>query len=278
MPRLSFIFYGGALMATFKEHTQNALNKIKDLITSVSDMDDQDFKLFLKKTSLFHNYSWNNRLILMLHGASQVAGYHQWKKFGRHVKKGAKAIWILAPRMIKFKDQKTDEDKTICKGFLAVKVFDIKDTDGKPLPDSMTTSSQVDLKTILSFTESLGYKVDKKPLAYSLGGYINDDGITLNSNKSELDNIGTLIHELAHGELGHVDSHEIRSADIKEQQAETVTYLVCERLGIERHSEFYLKAWKLSDDILKDFEKIHKVSEKIIKGIDSQSLLFSKVI
>lgn len=80
--------------------------------------------------------SWSlcNRLIMLINGTDDARGFHQWNQVGRHVKKGAKAFGILAPRLIKKVDEKTQEEKKVLAGFLGVPVFRLEDTEGQPLP------------------------------------------------------------------------------------------------------------------------------------------------
>jgi len=226
--------------------------------------------------------------LIVFAGGSQVAGFKQWKEKGRWVKKGSKAIKILAPRML-YQVMKNGEWSKVGRvahknhkgqkrafpvSFFTVNVFDIKDTDGKDLPEPMTEKSRIKYSEVLAAAERLGYTVESKPLEFNLGGYINQKGIVVNSNRQESANVGTLIHELAHGELGHVDTNSDHSRELAEQQAETVTYMVCQELGVERKSEFYLKSWKLSEDIMKDFSGLHKVATKLINEIRSNSARF----
>ena len=262
---------------------------IRDLLNKVESMSDDSFREMLNGMIKFHNYSFYNRCIIMISNGSQVAGFNQWKKQGRWVKKGASAIQILAPKMcyqiftkgkferttqIKHKNFK-GKKKAYPIGFFTVNVFDIKSTEGKDLPDPMTEKSNIGYTQVLKAAENLGYSVDKKPLEFSLGGYIEEGKqITINSNRQESGNVGTLIHELAHGELGHIESRGEHSRELCEQQAETVTYFVCQELGIERKSEFYLKSWKLSKDIMKDFKALHKVSQDLVRAIKPNSMRF----
>jgi Zn-dependent peptidase ImmA (M78 family) len=103
------------------------------------------------------------------------------------------------------------------------------------------------------------------------GGYISGHSIIFNSNLQESENTATLIHELAHGLLKHQsESNGNTPVKIKEQQAEVTTYLVCKTLGINRKSEFYLKTWRLSQDIAKDFKAIDRIFKAILKGLTDE--------
>jgi antirestriction protein ArdC len=184
--------------------------------------------------------------LLAFQDCSQVASFKKWKEFGRNVKKGEKAKMILAPtsRKIKTTDEESGEEIETYQiiGYKMVPVFDISQTDGDEVKRGMTTKSEISFDHVLQSAQSLGTIVEKKPLEITRGGHISGNRIVLNSNLSEIENIGTLIHELAHYVLGHVGNTEI-SKEAKEQEAETVTALICAEFGIDRQSEFYLKGW-----------------------------------
>jgi len=80
-------------------------------------------------------WSLLNRTLMVLAGTNDARGFRQWKTVGRHVKKGAKAFTILAPRLIKKQAEEGEEekDKVFLAGFLSVPVFRVEDTEGKPL-------------------------------------------------------------------------------------------------------------------------------------------------
>jgi antirestriction protein ArdC len=186
---------------------------------------------------------------------------------GRTIKKGEKAVWILAPWFEKIETEDEEKEPKVLKGFFSVPVFDISQTEGKPVKRGITTNSDVDFEELRSATEKAGWTVVFKPLEVIMGGYVtsNNGEIILNSNLDKTENTGTLIHEWVHKELRHPDRGT--PAQVEEQQAETATYLVCKVLGIERKSVFYLKSWGLSENILKDFYKVDRVAKKIIRSL-----------
>ena len=265
-------------------------NLIEGLLSKVQNMSDEDFKKILNMGAGFHNYSFFNKLLIMAQGASQVAGFKAWQnKYKRKVKKGSKAIRILAPKMAyqikvggdwefttwKKHKNHNGEKRQFPTDYIAVPVFDIKDTEGEDLPEVMTKKSNLKYEQVLNAAEKLGYTVESRPLEYNLGGYITEGKqIVINSNRNEAANVGTLIHEMCHGELGHVDTKHDHSYELCEQQAETATYLVCQALGVDRNSVFYLKSWKLSEDIMKDFQELSGVANKITRAIQGNAMAF----
>lgn len=91
---------------------------------------------YLGTMSRFHNYSFGNVMAIAMQkpDAVRVAGFHTWKDLGRNVKKGEKAIRILAPLIRSRKDESTGEESAHVYGFRSVCVFDISQTEGKELP------------------------------------------------------------------------------------------------------------------------------------------------
>ncbi|HXY37555.1 MAG TPA: ArdC family protein, partial [Planctomycetaceae bacterium] len=82
-------------------------------------------------------WSFGNQFIVAMHGYSEARGYRQWQEVGRHVKKGAKAVWILAPCTRKVEtaaEDGTTEEHSAVYGFRSVPVFGLEDTEGNPLP------------------------------------------------------------------------------------------------------------------------------------------------
>ena len=242
------------------------------MLEEVKELTPEKFQTILDSLAKFHNYSFYNQIILCFAGCSQVAGYKKWKELGRTVKKGGKAVWILAPWFKKVKAEKEGEEQKkeelkLLSGFFSVPVFDISQTEGEPIKRGITIGSDIDFEELRKATEKAGWTVVFKPLEIATGGYVTSENgeITLNSNLDETENTGTLIHEWVHKELKHPNNGT--PARVAEQQAETATYLVCKVLGIERKSVFYLKSWGLSENILKDFGKVNEVSKKIISAL-----------
>ncbi len=258
---------------TNKEITRRNVRRVKNLLEEVRELTPEKFQTILDSLAKFRNYSFYNQIILCFAGCSQVAGYKKWKELGRTVKKGGKAVWILAPWLKKVGEKKEGEEKKDVKvlhGFFSVPVFDIGQTEGEPIKRGLTTGSDIDFEELRKATEKAGWTVVFKPLEIAKGGYVTSQNgeITLNGNLDELENTGTLVHEWVHKELKHPDNGT--PARVAEQQAETATYLVCKVLGIERKSVFYLKSWGLSENILKDFSKVDQVAKKIIRSLSPE--------
>jgi len=260
-----------------REITKASLKRVKELVAGVENMTGKEYQEILDSMVKFHRYSFYNQMILMFHRCSQVAGYKRWQELGRSVKKGSKAVWILAPAYYKKKvtvknEEGQEEEEEVRKlYFRSVPVFDISDTEGEEIERGLTTRSRVSFPEAKEAAEKLGLSVTLKPLEIIRGGYIKEKAITLNSNLNDTEHVGTLIHELSHWLLNHTNNKNGElPEEVEEQQAETATYLACRILGVERKSEFYLKGWALSQNIVKDFQTLDKVAKEIIGAINNK--------
>ena len=134
-----------------KEITERLERGVKELFTS------DQYTEYLNTMSKFHNYSFNNTVLIAMQKpeATLVAGYQAWqKKFGRYVKKGQRGIKIIAPTPIRLREEvekydpethelilrpdvqpETEEVVSVIPRFRVTTVFDISQTDGKPLPE-----------------------------------------------------------------------------------------------------------------------------------------------
>ena len=196
---------------TNKQITKDNLTRVKNLIKEVKELTPEQFANILDTLANFHRYSLYNQIILSFAGCSQVAGYKRWKELGRTVKKGEKAVWILAPWFKKVNEEneeKEEKDKQILHGFFSVPVFDIDQTEGDAIKRGLTTGSDIDFEELRKVAIKAGWPVVFKPLEIAKGGYVTSDNgeITLNSNLDKTENTGTLVHEWVHKELKHPDN------------------------------------------------------------------------
>ncbi|MBD3249470.1 M48 family peptidase [Candidatus Woesearchaeota archaeon] len=138
-------------------------------------------------------WSLANYLIMAISGTEDARGIKQWRDAGRRVKKGAKAVWILAPRNIVRKEEDEDtgelKEKKFLAGFLGVPVFRYEDTEGEPLKP--VKAKYPDLKKV---ADAWGIKVEYAPVpGGALGLYSTGKVIKLKSDDAEV-----FFHELAH--------------------------------------------------------------------------------
>ncbi|GAF66481.1 hypothetical protein BTS2_3382 [Bacillus sp. TS-2] len=264
------------------------------LVKGVKDVtaDPSDYKKFLDFVSQFPTRSLRNQILIFKQKptASLVAGMKQWNKLGRQVKFKSKPINIIAPIKVKEKEydpvSKKDNEIIKTKGYKKVKVFDLNDTKGVPLP--LNPIIPKDIKHS-EFTEKTFYPLLnelRKSLPIELDNNYNLDGngyysalehkIVLNSNNDrDITNIfKTLIHEYAHSIFHNLSGkYNEFNRDTKEVQAESLAYIVNKHFGTDT-SDFsfpYLKTWSnaTGDKLLVKYqEDIIKESAKIIKRIE----------
>ena len=205
-----------------KEITDGIEQGIKDLFES------DRYRQYLSVMSRFHRYSLNNTMLIYMQkpDASLVAGFEKWKKqFGRHVRKGEHGITIIAPTPFKKKveEVKLDpdtkaplldkdgnaiiEEKEInIPMFKPVKVFDVSQTDGRPLPQ-LAASLYGNVQQYEIFVEALRRSapvpITFQALAQNMDGFFSpkDQSITIREGMSEVQTISALVHEIAHSKL-----------------------------------------------------------------------------
>lgn len=202
----------------------------------------------MAKLYKFYKYSLRNIILIALQkpDATQVAGLKQWNKLGRYVNKGEKGLIILAPYFKKVKDEETEEESVVLKGFIPVYVFDISQTNGKPLPTKphrITMLTEEKAQDILSVLQK-HFKAYFCSMDYEINGYVNSNKeIAINIGNSIPSQAITFVHEAAHSLLDHIDNRHEITTELKEVEAELVTYLVFLRMGISVPSEYYIKYW-----------------------------------
>ena len=283
-----------------KDITDKLEQGIKDLF------DGEKFKEYLNTMSKFHNYSFNNTLLISLQkpDASLVAGFNSWKnQFGRHINKGEKGISILAPAPFKVKKEldKIDEDtglpiygkdgKPIVEEvevtipyFKVVSVFDVSQTNGKELPelgaDELSGSVQNYGKLFEALKSVSPVPVHFEKIEDGGKGYYHheDKRIAINEGMSELQNVKTAIHEIAHAKLHDRDLIKADLAEKKDRktgevEAESIAYTVCQHYGIDTsdYSFGYIAAWgsgKETPELKSSLETIRSTASEIINKID----------
>ena len=259
----------------------NAKKKIEDMLKTISDMTDIDYLNWIKSLSKFHNYSFMNRILIMLAGASNVMGAKQWtERYNRKVKSDQYRwpIWILAPIICKYTTEEVNPKtglvekvtRQFVKGFKCVKVYDITQTFGPDLPNVYTQKvTGITKSQMLAIADKLNFKVSYENMQHEIGGCIKHESgdIVLNAIHSDTEHVGTLLHEICHGLLEHhKDTDRTKlTREVVECEAETLTHIIGTDFGIERASKFYLKSWGLNGDIVKSFDKINRAYSKFQK-------------
>ena len=211
---------------TNRERLQEITAGIEQGIKELFESD--KYRRYLSVMSRFHRYSVNNTMLIYMQrpDATLVAGYNKWKnQFSRHVKRGEHGITIIAPTPYKKKieEQKLDPDtkapmldkdgKVIMEEkeieiplFRPVKVFDISQTDGKPLPE-LAASLSGNVQNYEVFMEALRRSapvpIEFEPMDANMDGYFSSDQqrIAIREGMSEVQTVSAAVHETAHSKL-----------------------------------------------------------------------------
>ena len=280
---------------------------IKELFES------EKYMRYLSVMSRFHRYSVNNTMLIYMQkpDATLVAGYNKWKnQFERHVKKGEHGITIIAPTPVKKKieEQKLDPDtkapildaegKAVMEEreveipmFRPVKVFDVSQTDGKPLPE-LASSLSGNVQNYEAFMEALRRSapvpLSVEPMAANMDGYFSPDQqrIAIRAGMSEVQTVSAAVHEIAHSKLhnyakaqeeaaraGDKEPPKKKDRNTEEVEAESISYAVCQYYGIQtgENSFGYIANWsqgKELPELRASLETINKAAGELINDID----------
>ena len=280
---------------------------IKELFES------EKYMRYLSVMSRFHRYSVNNTMLIYMQkpDATLVAGYNKWKnQFERHVKRGEHGITIIAPTPYKKKieEQKLDPDtkapmldqdgKVIMEEreveipmFRPVKVFDVSQTDGKPLPE-LASSLSGNVQNYEAFMEALRRSapvpLSVEPMAENMDGYFSPDRqrIAIREGMSEVQTVSAAVHEIAHSKLhnyakaqeeaaraGDKEPPKKKDRNTEEVEAESISYAVCQYYGIQtgENSFGYIANWsqgKELPELRASLETINKAAGELIADID----------
>ena len=297
---------------------QSSKERIKEITAGIEKgimelFESDRYRNYLTTMSRFHKYSLNN--VMLIHAqrpdATLVAGFNKWKNsFGRHVKKGEKGIQILAPTPYKIKQEAqkldpdtklplldengepvTEEKEVTIPMFKVVSVFDVSQTDGRPLPQISSTLTG-DVAEYEIFLEALR-RTSPVPISFQamepgMDGYFapKKQKIFLREGMSQVQTICAAVHEIAHSKL-HDYEHMTELADDRETilvpgeksrnteevEAESISYAVCQYFGIETadNSSGYIATWSQGKELKElraSLETINKTSSELISGIE----------
>ena len=289
---------------------QNSAERMKEITdrleTGIQELfESERYKAYLTTMSKFHSYSFNNTLLIAMQGGQLVAGYNKWQDdFHRNVKKGEKAIKILAPAPFKAKKevQKLDAQGRPVMGkdgkpvtevqeiqvpaFKIVSVFDVSQTEGEPLPsigvEELTGSVERYGEFFKALEQTSPVPIGFEDIPGGSHGYyhLTEKRIAIQEGMSELQTLKTAIHEIAHSKLHAIDPEApaIEQADrpdsrTREVQAESVAYAVCQHYGLDTsdYSFGYVAGWSSGKDLKElkaSLETIRATAHELITTID----------
>jgi hypothetical protein len=278
--------------------TEDAKDLIDRQLNSLSEALDagksEQLSMFLSTMARFHKYSLGNVLLIMCQApeASHVAGFHTWKSLGRFVKSGEKGIAILAPMLLKNRDDgsasdlksasftdsrstsdnQAEDDRHL--RFRVVYVFDVTQTDGEALPEFAKVSGDPgdfsgrlkglvkQLSIELQYQEDLG-----GAMGSSSGGVIK-----LKAGLDPAQEFQVLAHELAHEILHHGEGRAGSTKTSRELEAEAVAFVVSQAVGLDAGtaSADYIQLYNGDKERLaQSLDSIRKAAGTILEGIAS---------
>ena len=289
---------------------QSSRDRLKEITASIEDgikelFQSESYAQYLQTMSRFHHYSVNNQVLIHMQkpDATLVAGFNKWKnQFGRNVIKGEHGIKIIAPTPFKKKieQEKLDpdtqlpmldadgkiitEEKTIqIPMYKPVTVFDVSQTEGRPLPQ-LAHDLSGNVANYDVFMEALRRSspvpISIEVMGGGMDGYfdLEHQDIAIRKGMSEVQTVSAVIHEMAHALLHNraKDTEEKTpelSRSTEEVQAESISYAVCAYYGIATgdNSFGYIASWskdKTLPELRESLEVISKTADGLINDID----------
>lgn len=291
-------------------NSQNSADRMKEITdrleTGIQELfESERYKAYLTSMAKFHSYSFNNTLLIAMQGGQLVAGYNKWRDdFHRNVKKGEKAIKILAPAPFKAKKEVpkldaqgkqvigrdgkpvTEVQEVQVPAFKIVSVFDVSQTEGEPLPSLGVEELTGGVEQYQDFFKALE-QTSPVPIGFedipggSHGYYhLTEKRIAIQEGMSELQTVKTAIHEIAHSKLHAIDPEATPAEQAarpdsrtREVQAESVAYAVCQHYGLDTsdYSFGYVAGWSSGKDLQElraSLETIRATAHELITAID----------
>lgn len=261
-----------------EEAKKFADQELKSLTEALKSGKSERLSQYLAMLAKFHHYSFGNVLLIQSQkpGATHVAGFSTWKQMGRFVKKGEKGIVVIAPMSIRPKNDKPEgeeqpgRDKPILR-FRGVYVFDVSQTDGEPLPEPSRVSGdpQQHLNRIKEQVAERGITLDYDDVPSGADGVSRGGRISIRADLGPANEFSVIVHELAH-ELLHRGDQRPASKTVRETEAEAVSFVVCQAIGLETGSAAsdYIQLYDgEAETLAESLDRIQHVAAGIIKAL-----------
>lgn len=289
-----------------QEITRKLEEGVKEMLTS------ENYTEYLKVMSQFHDYSFNNTMLIAMQKpeATLVAGYQAWqKKFARHVKKGEKGIQIIAPAPIREKEEvekidpvtnepvlkengqpETEIITHVIPRFRVATVFDVSQTDGKPLPEFAVEDLTASVENYEAFMKAIT-DVSPVPIRFDeiegeAHGYYHlvDKEIVIQEGMSEGQTMKTAIHEVSHAKLHDREIMEELGVQkdklTREVEAESIAYCVCQYFGLDtsEYSFPYIGSWSSGKDMKELRASMDTIRKTAGEFIDSMTEVLQQLM
>jgi hypothetical protein len=252
-----------------------------ELVEAIEAGKSQKLVEYLKTMGTFHNYSLGNAILIGFQkpDATRVAGFRTWQKLGRYVKRNEKGIAIMAPIIWRKKVMHAvdEEDTKECKeekalAFKTAYVFDISQTDGKPLPEFARVNGNPGIYTerLREYITSKGIVLEYCDAIGPAEGVSTDGLIKLKKGLTAAEELSVLAHEAAH-EILHRDKETMpKDKKVRETEAEAVAFVVCNGIGLDTNSASsdYIQLYSGDKEtLMESLGRIQKTASEILEAV-----------
>ena len=252
-----------------------------ELLEAVDAGKSQKLVDYLKTMGRFHNYSLGNAILIGFQkpDATHVAGFRTWQKLGRHVKRNEKGIAIMAPIVRRKKavhaddeEDKQERQEETALAFKTAYVFDISQTDGKPLPSFARVNGDpgVYIERLREYVTSKGIMLEYSDAIGSAEGVSAGGLIKLKKGLTAAEELSVLAHELAH-EILHVNRNNMpKDKKVRETEAEAVAFVVCHGIGLDTNSanSDYIQLYNGDKEtLMESLGRIQKTASEILEAM-----------
>lgn len=255
---------------------QIASKAIEQLRQALERGHSETLREYLAAMARFHRYSLHNIMLITSQKpeATHVAGFQTWKQLGRYVKKGTRGILILAPVLLRKEteaDNREERAERPAVRFRAVYVFDVADTDGKPLPELGDAEGDPSGHTerLKEFIANRGIQLEYSDAIYPAQGQCSPGKIVLLPGQRSAEEFATLAHETGHALLHGQDRRSETTKCVRETEAEAVAFVVCAAIGLKaQHSTDYIQLYSGDKETLAEsLEHVQRASAEILAAI-----------
>jgi antirestriction protein ArdC len=205
-----------------------------------------------------------------------VAGFRAWQRLGRRVRKGQHGIAIRAPVVYRQRTAATDEKEgdDIVRTLKTAYVFDISQTDGKPLLEFARArgDSGSYLERLERFVSDRGIKLERGDVRIA-EGVSTGGAILLKASLAPAEDFSVLVHELAHCVLHQDPADRPKERTVREAEAEAVAYVVCQGIGLDVNtaSSDYIQLYDGDKKtLMQSLERIQRTAAEILEGLTTE--------
>lgn len=276
------------------DEAREALDLLHAKVATITDS--EAWREHLAVQARFHDYSALNIMWMFVQWEQrraenpelpefrQPAAFSTWKDLGRYVRKGEKALSVLAPIIVKDRENldENGQPRTRCVGFrIKRRTFEVAQTEGEPLPENpaMPTllTGEADpaaWEALVAYATTLGFLVSVEPVPGAANGYCDHatGRIVIEETNDPAQRFKTLAHEVAHAVLHGPNGPDMSSAE-REVEAESTAFVLASMLGFDTaaYSVGYVATWASRDDhgacLTRTTERVVKCARSIFAAL-----------